>query len=274
MPAWAGCSGRAATSWDRTSRGESKATGKNHTRFKPGDAVYGDILQELGGFAEYVCTRGKVMALKPAGLTFEQASVIPQPGVIALQGIRSKGRVKPGQKVLINGGGGTTGTFAIQLAKLDGAEVTGVDNAEKLDLMRSLGADHVIDYTREDFTSNGQQYDLILDLVAHRSVFDYRRALAPDGRYLLVGGSVATLFQVLIVGPLIRRRTGKAIGILGVEPNREDLMAIAALCEAGTVVPVIDDRQFGLSEVPDALRYLGEGHVQGKVVITVASKDE
>ncbi|MCB0232487.1 MAG: NAD(P)-dependent alcohol dehydrogenase, partial [Anaerolineae bacterium] len=166
-----------------------EGVGKNHTGFQLGDKVYGDILQELGGFAEYVCTRGKVMALKPAGLTFEQAAVIPQPGVIALQGIRTKGRVQPGQKVLINGGGGTTGTFAIQLARLDGAEVTGVDNGEKLDLMRSLGADHVIDYTVEDFTRNGKQYDLILDLVAHRSVSDYQRALAPGGRYLMVGGS-------------------------------------------------------------------------------------
>ena len=250
-----------------------EGVGKNHTGFQLGDKVYGDILQELGGFAEYVCTRGKVMALKPAGLTFEQAAVIPQPGVIALQGIRTKGRVQPGQKVLINGGGGTTGTFAIQLARLDGVEVTGVDNGEKLDLMRSLGADHVVDYTVEDFTRNGKQYDLILDLVAHRSVSDYQRALAPGGRYLMVGGSMATLMQALLLGPLIRRRTGKSIGMLAVEPNRADLTAIAALCEAGTVVPVIDDRQFGLSEVPDALRYLGEGHVKGKVVISVLGGD-
>ena len=188
--------------------------------------------------------------------------------MIALQGIRDKGQVQPGQHVLINGAGGGAGSFAVQLAKLDGAEVTGVDNTGKLDFMRSLGADHVIDYTREDFTKSGQQYDLILDLVAHRSVFAYQRALKPNGKYFAVGGSVATLFQIVLLGPGMRRATGKHIRVLGVQRNQKDLLAITELCEAGKIVPVID-RRYPLREVPEALRYLGEGHVKGKVVITV-----
>ena len=160
------------------------------------------------------------------------------------------------------------GSFAVQLAKLDGAEVTGVDNPGKLDFVRSLGADHVMDYTREDFTKTGHQYDLILDLVADRSVFAYLRALKPAGRYFMVGGSVATLLQILLLGPWIRRATGKHIRVLGVQRTQKDLLAIAELCAAGKIVPVID-RRFPLREVPEALRYLGEGQVKGKVVITV-----
>jgi NADPH:quinone reductase-like Zn-dependent oxidoreductase len=190
--------------------------------------------------------------------------------VIAWQGIREKGQVQPGQKVLINGAGGSAGTFAVQLAKLSGAEVTGVDHTAKLDFLRSLGADHVIDYTREDFTRNGQQYDLILDLIAHRSVFASARALRPQGTYFFVGGAVAVLFQSLLLGPLIKRVTGKSIRLLIVPQNRPDLLAIAALCEAGQVSPIID-RQYPLSETPEALRYVGEGHHQGKVVITMES---
>ena len=182
-------------------------------------------MPRMGGFAEYVCARESALALKPASMTFEEAAAIPQAAVIALQGIRDKGQVQPGQKVLINGAGGGAGTFAVQLAKLYGAEVTGVDNTGKLDFMRSLGADHVIDYTREDFTKNGKQYDLILDIVAHRSVFAYKRALRPNGSYFLVGGSVATMFQILLLGPWIRRTTGKKIRILAVRPNIEDLIS-------------------------------------------------
>ena len=172
--------------------GRVEMAGRNIRRLRPGDEVFGDILGRMGGFAEYVCAREGVLALKPAGMTWEQAAAIPQAAVIALQGRRDKGQVQPGQQVLINGAGGGAGTFAVQLAKLYGAEVTGVDNTGKLDFMRSLGADHVVDYTREDFTRNGQQYDLILDLIAHRSVFAYERALKPNGRYFAVGGSVAT----------------------------------------------------------------------------------
>jgi NADPH:quinone reductase-like Zn-dependent oxidoreductase len=205
---------------------------------------------------------------KPASLTFEQAAAIPQGGVIALQGIRDKGQVQPGQKVLINGAGGSAGSFAVQLAKLYGAEVTGVDNGGKLDFLRSLGADHVIDYTREDFTKNGKQYDLILDVIAHRSVFALKRALKPNGTYFVVGGSVATLLQALLLGPWIRRREGRNLRVLAVQRNQKDLAEITELCVSGKIVPVID-RQYPLREVPEALRYLGEGHAKGKVVITV-----
>lgn len=242
--------------------------GRNIRQFQPGDEVFGDILPRGGGFTEYVCAPEKTLARKPASMTFEEAAAIPQGAVIALQGIRGKGQVQPGQNVLINGAGGSAGMFAVQLAKLYGAEVTGVDNAGKLDFMRSLGADHVIDYTQEDFTQNGKQYDMILDVIAHRSVFAYKRALRPNGSYFVVGGSVATLFQVLLLGPWIRRTTGKKIRILAVHPNLKDMVYITELCKAGRVVPVID-RRYPLSEVPKALRYLGEGHARRKVVITV-----
>jgi NADPH:quinone reductase-like Zn-dependent oxidoreductase len=248
--------------------GRVEMAGSNKRQFQPGDEVFGDILEHMGGFAEYVCARGRALALKPASMTFEEVAAIPQAAVIALQGIRDKGQVQPGQKVLINGAGGGAGMFAVQLAKFYGAEVTGVDNSGKLDFMRSLGADEVIDYTREDFTKNGKQYDLILDVVAHRSVFAYARALRPKGRYFAVGGSVATIFQILLLGPWMRRTTGKNIRILTVHPNRKDLVFITELCQAGKVVPVID-RRYLLHEVPEALRYLGEGRAQGQVVITV-----
>jgi NADPH:quinone reductase-like Zn-dependent oxidoreductase len=248
--------------------GRVEMTGRNIRRFQPGDEVFGDILGRLGGFAEYVCAPENRLALKPASMTFEEVAAIPQAAVIALQGIRDKGQVQPGQKVLINGAGGGAGTFAVQLAKLYGAEVTGVDNTGKLDFMRSLGADYVIDYTREDYTKNGKHYDLILDVAAHRSAFAYKRALRPNGSYFLLGGSVATLFQILLLGPWIRATTGKRIRILAVKPSLKDMVYITELYEAGKVVPVID-RRYPLSEVPEALRYLGEGRTQGKVVITV-----
>jgi NADPH:quinone reductase-like Zn-dependent oxidoreductase len=248
--------------------GQVEMVGSNNKEFQPGDEVFGEMSGYQGGFAEYACATGRILALKPANLTFEVASAIPQAGVIALQGIRDKGQVQPGQQVLINGAGGGAGTFAIQLAKLYGAEVTGVDNTGKLDFMRSLGADHVIDYTREDFTKNGKQYDLILDLIAYRSVFAYARALKPNGSYFAVGGSVATIFQILLLGPWIRRATGKKIHILAVQRNRKDLVSITELCEARKIIPVIDKR-YPLSQVPEALRYLGENRAKGKIVITV-----
>lgn len=248
--------------------GRVERAGTNHRQFHPGDEVFGEMGLYHSGFAEYVCTRGSAWALKPPTLTFEQAAAIPQAGVIALKGNRQFGHLQTGQHVLINGAGGEAGSFAVQLAKLDGAEVTGVDNPGKLDFMRSLGADHVIDYTREDFTKTGHQYDLILDVVAHRSAFAYQRALKPIGTYFAVGGSVATLLQILLFGPWIRRATGKHIRVLGVQRTQQDLLAITELCEAGKIVPVID-RRYPLREVPEALRYLGEGHVKGKVVITV-----
>ena len=253
--------------------GRVEAVGKNHSEFKPGDDVFGELPGYHGGFAEYACTRGKTLMLKPASLSFEEASAIPQAGVIALHGIRNKGQVQPGQKVLINGAGGSGGSFAIQLARLYGAETTGVDNSDKLDFMRSLGADHVIDYTREDFSKSGQQYDLILDLIAHRSVFAYRRALRPNGTYYFVGGSVAVLLQILLLGPLVGRSQSQKLGMLEVPQSRELLVAITELCQAGQVVPVID-RRYSLSEVPEALRYVGEGRAKGKVVIVVDSSDK
>lgn len=249
--------------------GVVSAVGRNVTQFQPGDEVFGDILMHLGGFAEYVCAPEKALILKPPSMTFEEVSALPQAAVIALQGIRDKGQVQPGQKVLINGAGGSGGTFAVQLAKLYGAEVTGVDNASKLEMLRSIGADHVIDYRQQDFTKTGQRYDFILDLVAYRSVFDYKRALSPKGKYYMVGGSMSTLFQVLLLGPLMKMDGGKKIRVLGVHANTKDLRYMTELVEAGKIVPVID-RHYPLSEVPEALRYLGEGHAKGKIVITIA----
>jgi len=253
--------------------GAVEAVGKDVKQFKPGDEVFGLIMNYGGGFAEYACKSEKALALKPASMTFEQAAAIPQAAFIALQGIRAKGQVRPGQKVLINGAGGGTGTFAIQLAKLAGAEVTGVDNAEKLDFMRSLGADHVIDYTKEDFTKNGQQYDLILDVIASRSIFAYKRALKPDGNYFMAGGSVATMFQSLLLGSLIRRITSRNIKLLVVQTESKDLVYITGLIESGKVKLVIDKR-YSLGETAEALRYLGEGHARGKIVITVESDNK
>jgi len=248
--------------------GVVERVGKNNNQFRVGEQVFGEMWSYHGGFAEYVCTQGRAWAQKPAGLTFEQASAIPQAGVIALQGICNKGRVQPGQKVLINGAGGGGGSFAIQLAKLYGAEVTGVDNTHKLEFMRSLGADHIIDYTRQDFTRNAKQYDLILDLIAHRSAFAYRRVLKPGGNYFAVGGSLVTLFQILLLGPWIKRSTSKSIRILAMQRNHKDLLAVTELCESGKIIPVID-RTYRLHEVPEALRYLGEGYAKGKIVISM-----
>ena len=248
--------------------GRVETAGRNITQFKPGDEVFGEIPGYHGGFAEYACASESTLTLKPSVMTFEEAAAIPQGGVIALQGIREKGQVQPGQQVLINGAGGSAGVFAVQLAKLYGAEVTGVDNTGKMDFLRSLGADHVIDYTRQNFTKNGKQYDLILDLVAHRSVFAYRRALKPNGTYFFVGGSVATLFQILFMGPLIKRTTGRNLRVLMVPQNNKDLIAITELCVAGKVNPLID-RVYPFNEIPEALRYVEEGRAKGKVVIRV-----
>lgn len=253
--------------------GRVEIVGKNIRDFQPGDDVFGELPGYRGGFAEYVCVRGKTLAKKPAGLTFEEAAAIPQAGVIALQAIREKGQVQPGQKVLINGAGGGAGTFAVQLAKLHGAEVTGVDNTDKLDFLRSLGADHVLDYTREDFTKRGEQYDLILDVIAHRSAFACARALRARGTYFFVGGSVATLFQVLLMGPWIRRTTGKNLRLLAVPQNRKDLISITELCQSGKIVPIID-KSYLLSKVPEALRYVTDGRAKGKVVIRVHQDNE
>jgi len=245
--------------------GRVEATGRATTKFQPGDDVFADILGSMGGFADYVCVPERALAPLPAGISHEEAAALPQAGAIALQGILDKGQVQPGQKVLINGAGGGSGMYAVQLAKLGGAEVTGVDNPEKLEFIRSLGADHVIDYTRTDFTRNGRRYELILDLAAHRSALAYRGSLMPGGRYLNVGGSVATLMQVLLLGPLLGRAEGKQLRLLAVRLGVERLAPLVALCQAGTIATVID-RRYRLPEVPEALRYLGQGHAKGKLV--------
>jgi NADPH:quinone reductase-like Zn-dependent oxidoreductase len=240
------------------------AVGPAVTRFRPGDEVYGDNLALKGGFAEYAIVPESVLARKPAALSFAQAATIPQAGVIAWQGIDG---ARAGQRVLINGAGGGSGSFAIQLAKRLGSHVTSVDNAGKLDFMRSVGADEVIDYRRDDFTRGGP-YDLILDLVAHRSVFAYRRALAPGGRYRCVGGSVGALLRVLMVGSLVGQLTRRRLGVLAVKEGPAYFEPVADLCVAGDLVIHID-RTFTLDEVPEALAWVGEGRALGKVVVSV-----
>jgi NADPH:quinone reductase-like Zn-dependent oxidoreductase len=248
--------------------GQVEEAGTDATRYRPGDRVFADILSQMGGFAQYVCVPESALAPIPTGMTYEQAAALPQAGAIALQGILERGQVRSGQSVLVNGGGGGSGMYAIQLAKLHGAEVTGVDNQEKLEFMRSLGADHVIDYAQEDFTAHGRGYDLILDLAGYRSASAYGRSLNPGGRYLFVGGSVATLLRVLLIGRFTGRATGKKIRVLAVRLGTQHLAPIVELCEERKILTVID-RRYALSEVPDALRYLGEGHAKGKVVVIV-----
>ena len=248
--------------------GRVEAAGPGTTLLRVGDDVFADAFSHLGGFAEYVCLPESALARMPAGMTHEEAAALPQAGAIALQGILDKGRVQPGDKVLINGAGGGSGMYAIQLAKLHGAEVTGVDNGEKLEFMRRLGADYAIDYTREDFTRNGRTYDVILDLAAHRSVFAYRGSLSPGGRYLYVGGSVATLLQTLLLGPLIGRAKDKKLRLLVVRQGVQNLAQLVELCQAGKVATHID-RRYELTDAPEALRYFGEGHAKGKVVVIV-----
>ncbi len=237
--------------------------GQGVTDFRIGDEVYGDNLALLGGFAEYALAPESALAHKPAELTFAQASTIPQAGAIALKGTA---RAVAGSRVLINGAGGGSGSFAIQLASRLGAHVTGVDNATKQDFMRSVGADDVIDYRLADFTRTTQPYDLILDLVAHRSVFAYRRALAPGGRYRCVGGSVRSLLRVLTVGAVVGRITGRSMGVLVVQQGPAHFKPLAGLCVSGDVEIHID-RAFALDEVPAALARVGEGRALGKVVV-------
>jgi len=247
--------------------GRVEAVGRNVKQFQPGDEVFGDLAKfGLGAFAEYVCARENALALKPANMTFEEAAAVPLAGVTALQGLRDKGQIQPGQKVLINGAGGGVGTIAVQIAKSFGAEVAGVCSTRKLDMVRSIGADQVIDYTQEDFTQNGQRYDLILDAAAYRSIFDYKRALSPKGIYVLVGGSMTALFQAVLLGPWISMTGSNKMGVLMAKANKKDLLFLKELLETGKVRPVIG-RRYTLSEVPEALRYLEEGHAQGKVVI-------
>jgi NADPH:quinone reductase-like Zn-dependent oxidoreductase len=264
--------------------GRVETVGRNIEQFQPGDEVFGDSsLCGFGAFAEYVCVPENALALKPASMTYEEVATYPQAAIVALQGLREKRPIQPEQKVLINGAGGGMGTFAVQIAKSFGAEVTGVDSTKKLDMLRSIGADHVIDYTKENYTKNGQHYDLILDVQAHHSILDYKRALSPEGIYVMVGGSRSAIFQALILGPLISRTGSKRLGIntgskrMGIDkwkPKiKEDLDFLKDLFEAGKVVPIIDKR-YPLSEVPEAFRYLEEGRALGKVVITMENNNK
>jgi NADPH:quinone reductase-like Zn-dependent oxidoreductase len=249
--------------------GQVEAVGKDVTQFKPGDEVFGAC---KGAFAEYVCASQRLLALKPANVTFEQAAAVPVAAFTALQGLRDKGQIRPGQKVLINGAAGGVGTFAVQIAKVFGANVTGVCSTRNVEMVRSIGADHVIDYTREDFTRNGQRYDLIFDSVGNHSLSDCRRTLTPEGTLVLVGGPdegnwLGPMTGMLKAVVLSRFVSQKLLPFLA-HLSKEDLMIIRGLLEAGKVVPVID-RSYPLRDVPEAIRYLEEGHARGKVVITM-----
>jgi NADPH:quinone reductase-like Zn-dependent oxidoreductase len=249
--------------------GKITEAGRKVKQFNPGDEIWGDLSFPLasGAFAEYVCVPEEALRLKPASMTFEEAAAIPTAGVVALQHLLVKRPIQPGQKILINGAGGSVGTFAVQIAKRFGAEVTGVDSRDKLEMLRLIGADHVIDYNQEDFTKNGKHYDLILDVVVQRWIFDYMRALTPEGIVVMVGGSLLRVFINTILGKMM---TGKKKIGLGVwKPNKkEDLKLLKELFEANKVKPVID-RCYTLREVPEAFRHLAEGKSKGKIVITV-----
>jgi len=248
--------------------GRVEAVGKNVTQFKPGDEVFTGVGN--GGFAEYVIARERGLVLKPANVSFEQAAAVPVAGVTALQALRDYGQVQTGQKVLINGASGGVGTFAVQLAKAFGAEVTGVCSTRNLEMARSIGADHVIDYTREDFTRNGQQYDLIVDIAASRSVSEYKRVLSPGGVYVAAGFSTLShMIRSSLLGSLASKTGSKKFVRFMAKLSRKDLVLLGELLEAGKVVPVIDKR-YPLSEVAEAMRYFGVEHARGKVIITVA----
>jgi NADPH:quinone reductase-like Zn-dependent oxidoreductase len=249
--------------------GRVEAAGGAATQFKPDDEVFGDLARwGCGACAEYVCAPEKALALKPRNMTFEQAAAAPMAALTALQGLRDKGHIQKGQKVLINGASGGVGTFALQLAKFFAAEVTAVCSTGNVDMARSLGADHVIDYTKEDFTRSGKKYDLILGANGFHPMGDYKRALVPGGAYVMTGGSMRQIFQTMLLAPWFSMTGGKKMGGITANANQKDLVFIKELMEAGKVIPVID-RVYPLAEVPEALRYLLAGHAKGKVVIKV-----
>ncbi len=246
--------------------GRVEAVGENVKKLRPGDEVFGC---RHGAFAEYVCAREESLVLKPANISFEQAAAVPIAALTALQGIRHAGGIQPGQKVLIQGASGGVGIFAVQLAKMYGAEVTAVCSPRNLDMARSLGADHVIDYTREDFTRGHQRYDLIYAINGYHFLLDYRRALGPQGIYVCAGGTLPQFFQVMLLGSLMSTKNGKKMGSMGIaKVEQEDLVYLGELLKASKIVPVID-RSYPLSEIVEAFRYVEEKHAQGKVVITV-----
>jgi NADPH:quinone reductase-like Zn-dependent oxidoreductase len=255
--------------------GRVEAVGGNVKQFRPGDEVFGEVdAYGYGAYAEYVCAPEQALAFKPANISFEEAGVIPQAALVALQGLRDKGQIQKGHRVLIYGASGGIGTFAVQIAKSFGAEVTGVCSARNLEMVHSIGADLVIDYTKEDFTKRGQSYDLILATAGYRSILDYRRALRPRGIYVATGGSMrgpkamAQVYQALLLGPWISMAGSKKLRILTLRTNQKDLVFIKELVEAGKLRPVID-RRYALSEAAEAIRYYAEGHTQGKVAIAV-----
>jgi NADPH:quinone reductase-like Zn-dependent oxidoreductase len=247
--------------------GHVEAVGRNVTQFRPGDEVFGELSRcGFGAYAEFAAAPEKALAVKPANLSFEEAATIPTAGCTALQGLR-KGRIQRGQRVLINGASGGVGTFAVQIAKTFGTEVTAVCSTQNVDMVRSIGADHVLDYRKDDFAALGQRYDLILAANGNRSIWDYKRALSADGCYAMSGGSNRQLAEALLFGPLLSMGRQK-FGNLLVKSNQADLIVLKELCETGKVRPVID-RRFPLSEVAAAVRYVEDGHARGKVAITV-----
>jgi len=248
--------------------GRVEVVGKGVKQFQPGDTVFGVTSLAGGGFAEYVCAPEAKLALKPANISFEDAAAVPIAAITALQALRDKGKLKPGQKVLLDGASGGVGTFAIQIAKSLGTEVTAVCSTRNVDKARSLGADHVIDYTQEDFKQSGQRYDLIVGVNAHHSIFDYLRALCPDGTYVAVGGGLPQIFQAMLLAPFLSRIGNKKTCFFVANINHKDLAFLKELIEARKLVPVID-RRYPLSEAAEAIRYLEKGHAQGKIVLTV-----
>jgi NADPH:quinone reductase-like Zn-dependent oxidoreductase len=249
--------------------GRVEAVGSQVKELQPGDEVYGDVAAwGLGGFGEYVAVPERALAPKPANLSFEQAAAAPVAGMTALQGLRDVGKIQPGQKVLIQGAAGGVGTFAVQIAKHYGAEVTAVTSARNLEQARALGADHVIDYTQEDFTQSGQQYHLILGVNGYHPLSAYKRALAPQGVYVMAGGTSAQIFQAVLLGSWYSQRGGKRLGSVSAKTSRPDLITLKEMLEAGQITPVID-RRYPLSQTAEALRYLGSGHARAKVIVTI-----
>lgn len=249
--------------------GRVEAVGKYVKQFQPGDEVFGDLSScGWSGFAEYVAVPENALAIKPANISFVEAAAVPMAGVTALQGLRDKGKIQSGQKVLINGASGGVGTFAVQIAKSFGAEVTAVCSTRNVDIVQSIGAAHVIDYTKEDFTKKAERYDLILAVNGYKPISAYKRSLNPKGNYVMVGGAGAQLTQAMVLGPWHSFISNKKMGTMLQSANQKDLIFMKELLEAGKVKPIID-RCYKFSEVPDAFRYFEEGHAQGKVVITV-----
>ncbi len=246
--------------------GRIEAVGRTVKQFQPGDEVFGEI--STGGFAEFVCTTENKLALKPANLSFEEAAAVPMAALTALQGLRDCGKIQAGQKVLINGAAGGVGTFAVQIAKAFGAEVTAVCSTRNVEQARRLGADQVIDYTKENFTRSGRQYDLIFAANGYHPLAAYKRALTPKGMYVMAGGKPAQIFEAMLLGNWLSEKDGRKLGGVSAQVKKEDLLTLKEMLEAGKIVPVIDKR-YPLSEVPEALRYLGTGHARGKIVITV-----